>query len=70
MKMLHVTIECPLSLTADVNISEKESGSADTKDFIKVAGKSSLSDCLDDILNHRDTSLSNDLGVARSSCHD
>ena len=48
----------------------KESGSADTKDFIKVSGKSALSDCLDHILNHLDTSLSNYLGVGRSSYHD
>ena len=44
--------------------------SADNKDFIKVPGKSALSDCLNHILNHLDTSLSNDLGVGMSSCHD
>jgi len=41
----------------------KKSGSTDTKDFIKVSGKSILSDCLDHIWNNLDTSLSNDLGI-------
>jgi len=49
-------------------MSGKESGSADTKDFIKVSGKSALSYCLDHIFNHLDTSLSNNVGVSRSSC--
>ena len=40
------------------------------KNFIVVSGKSALSDCLDHILKHLDTSLSNDLRVGRSSCHD
>ena len=53
-----------------VLIFGKESVSADTKDFIKVSGKSTPSDCLDHILNHLDTSLSNDIGVVMSSCHD
>ena len=44
--------------TGKIIIFGKESGSADTKDFIKVSGKSALSDCLDQILNHLDTSLS------------
>jgi len=48
----------------------KESGSADTNDFIKVSGKSALPDCLDQILNQLDTSLYNNLGVNRWSCHD
>ena len=48
----------------------KETEPADTKDFIKVSGKSGLSDCLDHTLNHLDTSLYNDLGVDRSSCFD
>ena len=47
----------------------KQSGAAGAKDFIKVSGKSALSDCLDNILNHLDTSLSNALGVGMSSCH-
>ena len=41
----------------------KESGSADTTNFMKVSGKSALSDCLDHILNYLDTSLSNDFGL-------
>jgi len=35
----------------------KKYGSAHTKDIIKVLDKSTLSDCLDHILNHLDTSL-------------
>jgi len=42
----------------------------DTKHLIKISHKSALSDSLDHILNHLDTSLSNDLGVSRSSSHD
>ena len=56
--------------TSNIIMFGKESGSADTKDFIKVSGKSALSDCLNHILNHLDTSLSNDLGVSKSSCYD
>ena len=56
--------------TSKIRMFGKESGSPDTKDFIKVSGKSTLSEWLDHILNHLDTSLSNDLGVSRSSCHD
>ena len=48
----------------------RESGSVYTKDFIKVSSKSALSDCLQNILNHLNTSLSNDLGVSGSSCHE
>jgi len=48
----------------------KESGSENTKDFIKVPGKSALSESLDHSLKHLDTSLSNDLEVTRSSCYD
>ena len=36
----------------------QEYGSADITDLIKVSGKSALSDCLGQILNHLDTSLS------------
>jgi len=56
--------------TSKIPMFGKEYGSADTKDFIKVSGKSVQSDCLGHILNHLDTSLSNDFGVSRSSCHD
>ena len=53
--------------TSKILMLEKISGSVYTKDFIKVSGKSTLSDCLEHILKHLDTSLSNDLGVGRSS---
>ena len=56
--------------TSKILMFGKESGSADTKDFIKVLAKSALPDCLEHTLNHLDTSLSNDLRVSRSSCHD
>jgi len=57
--------------TSKILMFEKIFASADANDLIKVAGKSSsLSDCLDYILKHLDTSLSNDLGVTRSWCHD
>jgi len=43
----------------------KESGSADTKDFIKVSGKSALSDCLDQILNR----IPHYLMTSELACH-
>jgi len=79
--LISLNIEKLRSASADVanrvhpNISKilmfgKGPGSADTKDFIKVSSKSVMSDCLDHILNHLDTSLSNYLGAGGSSCHD
>jgi len=43
--------------TSKIQMFGKESGSADTKDFIKVSSKLALSDCLDHILNHLDISF-------------
>ena len=45
--------------TSKIMVFGKESGSTDSSDFLKVPGKSALSDYLDHILNHLDTSLSN-----------
>ena len=56
--------------TSKILIFGKESGSSDTKDFIKVSSKLVLSHCLDQIMNHLDTLLFKDLEVSRSSCHD
>jgi len=56
--------------TSKILMFGKESGTADTKDYINVSDKWVLSYCLDHILNHMDTSLANDLGVSRSSCYD
>ena len=56
--------------TNKIVMSGKISRSADSKDFINVSGKLALSACLDRMLNHLDTSLSNGLEVGRSSCHD
>ena len=55
--------------TSHILIIGNISGSRDTKDFIKVSGRTPLPNCLDHILNHLYTSLSNDFGVGRSSCH-
>ena len=41
--------------TSQIIMFGKEAESADTKDFIKVSGKSSLSDCLDHIVMFRYT---------------
>jgi len=41
--------------TSKIIMFGKESGSADTKDFIKVSVKSALSDYMDHIFNHLDT---------------
>ena len=55
--------------TSKIIMFGKESGFKDTKDSIKVSAKSARSECLDHILNHLDSLLSNDLGVSRSSSH-
>jgi len=54
-------------ITSKIIKFEEDSGSADTKEFIKVSGKSALSDRLEHTLDHLDASLSNDLEVGRLS---
>jgi len=55
--------------TSKILMFGQESGSANTKDFSNASSQSALLDCLDHLLNHLDTTLSNDLGVIRSLCH-
>ena len=66
-KLRPTSVDVTGTVQADISkirIFGNESGSGDTKNFIKYQ------ECLDHLWKHLDTSLSNDLRISRSSCHD